>query len=131
MGNDVDRTASSEDGAALPVLRGGAIAELREEGDEFLLDLIDLFLNETPTRLAALATALDEGDRTSAQRGAHTLKSTAAIFGADTMVALATSAELAAVADDLPAVARLLAPLRTAAQHVQVVLLAERKALLP
>lgn len=117
------------DHAGWSVLRGATMAELRAEGDDFLLDLIELFFTETPTRLALLTTALDAGDRSTAQRTAHTLKSTAAVFGADAMQAIAAAAELAARAGEFREVARLLAPLRTATEQVRLALLAERATL--
>ena len=118
-----------DDHAGSSVLRRATMRDLRAAGDDFLLDLIDLFMTEAPTRLATLTSALGAGDSSTAQRTAHTLKSTAAIFGAETMQAIAAAAELAARAGEFQEVARLLAPLRTATEQVRRALLAERATL--
>ena len=64
MDKNDQSTPTPDDRIALLVLRSVTIAELREEGEDFLSDLIELFLTETPARLALLATAIAEGDRT-------------------------------------------------------------------
>ena len=130
MGNNDHPTPTPEDRMPSPLLRDATMASLREEGEDFLLDLIDLFVTEAPKRLAALAAALGKSDHALVQLAAHTLESTAAIFGADALQAVAAAAELAARAGDLREVARLLTPLRAAAEQVQLVLLAERQMLL-
>jgi HPt (histidine-containing phosphotransfer) domain-containing protein len=126
MGEHDDPRPLPDDHAGSTVLCSATMADLRAEGDDFLLDLIDLFVTEAPTRLALLTSALGAGDRSTAQRTAHTLKSTAAIFGAETMQAIAAAAELAARAGEFREVARLLAPLRTATEEVHRALLVER-----
>jgi HPt (histidine-containing phosphotransfer) domain-containing protein len=113
-----------------PVLCSATMASLRDEGEDFLLDLIKLFLSEVPMRLAALTAALAEGNRSVARRAAHTLKSTAAVFGADTLQAIAAAIELAASAGEMREVARMLPDLCTVAEQVRLVLLIERKKIL-
>ena len=130
MGNNDHLTPTLEDRRPSSLLRAATMTSLREEGEDFLLDLIDLFVTEAPTRLATLAAALAEGNHPVAQRAAHTLKSTAAIFGAEALEAVAAAAERAAQAGNMRELARLLTPLRAAAEQVQLVLLAERKMLL-
>lgn len=50
-------------------------------GDE-AYEVIDTFLNETPTQLQELRFAAAQGDWPEAQRLAHSIKSSAGIFGA-------------------------------------------------
>ena len=119
-------TPTPDDRAAAPVLQSGTIAELREEGEDFLRELIELFLAETPARLAMLATAIATGDRETAERAAHTLKGSAAVFGAVAMQAAAAAAETAARTGEMREVARLLDALRAASDRVRRALLAEQ-----
>jgi two-component system sensor histidine kinase/response regulator len=64
-------------------------------GTDFLVELIDVYLDDTPTRLAQLRQALDGGDAETMTREAHTLKSSSANVGAMTLSALAQQVELA------------------------------------
>ena len=72
------------------------IAALREEGDDLLAELIDIFEVETPRQIAQLERALAASDSSVATRLAHTLKGTAGIFGAVMMESLAAQMEIAA-----------------------------------
>ena len=51
-------------------------------GDEYVVELIDSFLEEAPEMLADMQAALDENDAKRFQRLAHSLKSNSAEFGA-------------------------------------------------
>ena len=64
-------------------------------GEDFLVELIDVYLDDTPTRLAQLRQALDGGDAETMTREAHTLKSSSANVGAMTLSALAHQVEIA------------------------------------
>lgn len=64
-------------------------------GEEFLIELIDVYLDDTPVRLAQLRQALDGGDTETVTREAHTLKSSSANVGAMTLSAVARQVELA------------------------------------
>lgn len=69
----------------VPVLDASAIAELRAlaDGDPGLLvDVLDLFLEDAPQRLAELGEALGGGDAERLGRAAHGLKSSSAYVGA-------------------------------------------------
>jgi CheY-like chemotaxis protein len=60
-----------------------ALESLREVGgDDFLAEVIDTFLADLPTLLAALQHALEEGNAAEVRRAAHTLKSNGATLGA-------------------------------------------------
>src|SRR5271169_154632 len=106
------------------VVDAQTLTDLRDEGDEPLIDLIDLFFRETPERMRVLAAvltaaALTAADRKQVQRSVHTLKSTAATFGAEGMRALAAEAEMAARAGRLNRVAHLLPTLQREADQVR------------
>ncbi|MBC8078445.1 MAG: Hpt domain-containing protein, partial [Chloroflexales bacterium] len=75
-----------------------------------VVEFIDLFISDTPALMSGLREALDSGDAELAQRSAHTLKSNAAIMGAQALTAscmhleeLARVGALNAVAAALPA----------------------------
>jgi HPt (histidine-containing phosphotransfer) domain-containing protein len=65
-------------------------------GAEFLVEIIDAYLEDTPKRLEDLRAALAGGDNDTLTRAAHTLKSSCANVGAMSMAALAKEIEAAA-----------------------------------
>lgn len=69
--------------------------QLKEiSGEDFINDLIDAFLDESPGMLAGIESALASGDVESFRRNAHSLKSNAATFGASDLAALARELEM-------------------------------------
>lgn len=62
-------------------------------GEDFLIELIDVYLDDTPARLTQLQRALDNGDAETLSREAHTLKSSSANVGAMTLSAMAQRIE--------------------------------------
>lgn len=112
------------------VLDPSTLAELRDEGSDLLLDLIEIFLRETPERLQLLANAAATGDYAQAERSAHTLKSSAAALGAESMRAVAAEAEAAAHSGQLDPVVPLIARLRREAEVVEAALRVERSKLI-
>lgn len=82
-------TPSPIDAAALQRLRDWG-------GDRLLNQMVRLFLDNTPERLAQIEGGLAEGgDLEEAHRGAHSLKSSAANVGALTVSAVAARLEIA------------------------------------
>jgi|GEM_PF-1060963 FOG: HPt domain len=60
-----------------------AIALERVDGDlELLREVVKLFLDETPALMRSLRTAIERGDCKAVERVAHSLKGSAANFGA-------------------------------------------------
>lgn len=57
-------------------------------------DLVAMFIEEVPGQLAMLDAALAKGDAAAARLTAHTLKGTAANFGASRVQALASALEM-------------------------------------
>jgi two-component system, sensor histidine kinase and response regulator len=72
-----------------------------EEGWAFVRELIDAFLEDAPTQLTALRSALEQGDAETARRAAHTLKSNAATFGASSLADVCRELEAAAARGEL------------------------------
>jgi HPt (histidine-containing phosphotransfer) domain-containing protein len=68
---------------------------INEYGEEFLVELIDLYLHDTPKRLIELRRALDAGDTPTLTREAHTLKSSSANVGAMKISEIARELETA------------------------------------
>jgi histidine phosphotransfer protein HptB len=107
-----------------------AIAELREinpADDSFLRDLIQIFLEDTPRRLAEIQGALAGGDARILTIAAHSLKGSAANFGAHHLRALCERVETAGKQGALDPVAAQLPALREEFGRVA----AELQALLP
>lgn len=90
--------------ARVSPLDPSAAARLRRLGGERLLrEMLELFLQLGPERLAAADAA--SGDLQAAERACHSLKSAAGNVGATTLQAAAAEAERAAGARDLAALA--------------------------
>jgi HPt (histidine-containing phosphotransfer) domain-containing protein len=68
---------------------------IAEADEEFLTELIDTYLADTPERLADLRTGFECGDQESCTRSAHTIKSSSVYLGAVDFADLAKSVELA------------------------------------
>jgi PAS domain S-box-containing protein len=68
----------------IPVSFDAAALENLKElgGDDFLAEVIDAFLTDSPTLVATLRRSLDEKDADELRRAAHTLKSNGATLGA-------------------------------------------------
>ncbi len=86
------------------VLDLAVIDELRELGGEedpqLLFELIELFLEDAPARLAEMEEALDAQNLDGMRRAAHTLKSSSANMGAVMFSQLCKDLELAARESD-------------------------------
>lgn len=78
-----------------------ALARLREWGGEALMaKMLELFLANTPERMDQIRRGIDRGDAKLVERGAHSLKSTAANLGAGRLRELAAELEDRAVAGE-------------------------------
>ncbi len=75
-----------------------ALERLREwGGDKLAGQMVRLFLKNSGTRMDQIRTGVDGGDLEEAERGAHSLKSSAANIGAETLRTFATRLEGAAL----------------------------------
>jgi PAS domain S-box-containing protein len=68
-----------------PAVLRRLVVSLGPAGRESVNGLIDTFLRHLPEQLAAMRSAIDQGDVAEVRRGAHTLKSNAASFGASAL----------------------------------------------
>ena len=87
--------SSISNSTAVPVLDATAFQQLREmvNQDEILVQIVDRFLEETPSSLRSLAEAVSQRKVDVLQRIAHTLKSTTAMFGATSLSQLCQKLE--------------------------------------
>jgi HPt (histidine-containing phosphotransfer) domain-containing protein len=68
---------------------------------EFLAELVETYLADSPSLFAELRAAVAADDAASARRAAHTLKSTSASFGAQRLSGMCREIEAAAAAGNL------------------------------
>jgi HPt (histidine-containing phosphotransfer) domain-containing protein len=76
-------------------IRSKAKEWVDEYGADFLVELIDVYLADTPNRVALLRQAIEGGDAETCVREAHTLKSSSANLGALELSASAKEMEAA------------------------------------
>lgn len=99
---------------------------LRIGGQEFLVEMIELFLEHAPQRLATARAAFEAGETTTLYRAAHSLKSTAGNLGARALQDSAEQAEARAAAEDLEAILPLLDEMEERYERVRSELESER-----
>ena len=88
------------------------LRELNPEDPGFLRELIDVFLEDTPQRIADLEKSLAAQDAALLTRAAHTIKGSCSNFGADTLAAAALEMEKQGKAADFAAAATTLPGLK-------------------
>ena len=99
---------------------------LRIGGQDFLVEMIELFLEHAPQRLASARVALEENDIKTLYRSAHSLKSTAGNLGARALQNTAAEVEERAAEDDLAPIPLLLDELERRYERVRTELETER-----
>ena len=87
-------------------------------GTEFLRELVDIYLQDTPVRLTELELALARQDAPTATRAAHTIKGSSGNFGALRLARLAAEIEVFGKAANLSAATAATPALK--AEYVQV-----------
>jgi HPt (histidine-containing phosphotransfer) domain-containing protein len=101
-----------------PILDQEAIDNLRmldpDGGDTFLREIIGIFLEDTPLRIAEIDKSLAAGDAPTFVRAAHTIKGASSNVGAAALRAVAEQLEHHAKKDGLVDVTALVAELKTA-----------------
>jgi histidine phosphotransfer protein HptB len=87
-----------------PTINPATFAELQDAaGAEFVVELVDTFLEEAPAMLAELRSAQAAQDADAFRRAAHSLKSNSNTFGATALGVMARQLELGGmVADPAP-----------------------------
>ncbi len=83
-------------------------------GLKLVNEMIRLFLENGPSRMDQIRTVLEDGDLDQPERGAHSLKSSAANMGAEHVRGIASKIELAASAGEAESVRELLPDLEEA-----------------
>ena len=79
----------------MPVIDEKTFDELKQmSGAEFINELIDTFLEDSPKLIEEMESALKTNNVDSFRRAAHSLKSNAATFGASELFALAKELEI-------------------------------------
>lgn len=101
-----------------PTIDPAAIENLRslnpEDNDEFLREIIGIFLEDTPQRIAELETSLAEGDANRFTRAAHSIKGSSANLGATELRAAAERLEHHSRQDGLGGVDSMIAEIKAA-----------------
>jgi HPt (histidine-containing phosphotransfer) domain-containing protein len=96
-----------------PVIDQEAISNLKElnpgDGGEFLREIVSIYVEDTPKRIAELKAALASKDVPAFTRAAHTIKGSSANVGASSVRALAERLEFMSKRDGLGSVGPLIA----------------------
>jgi len=104
-------------------LRG--LTELQVDGDPDIVgQVIEMFREDGPARLARARHALEHGDGTALRLEAHSLRGTAGLIGATALRSAATAVERAAEAGDLAGAGSWLATMDRAMDEVLAALTA-------
>ena len=84
-----------------PPIDAAAFGELRATaGEDFVAELVETFVEESPQMFAELRGALADADAARFRRAAHSLKSNANTFGATALGAMARELELGGLPAD-------------------------------
>lgn len=127
---------SSGDSNKLPLSVGDAVdmtvlaslEEAQAEGEpDLVVDLIDLYLEDAPRRLAAMSATLAERDALSLRREAHGLKGSSATLGAGPSARLCEAVEQMAQDSSPKAIAMVLNGLEQEFARVREAFLIERQ----
>lgn len=70
-------------------------------GPAFLVELVDVFLKDSPELIEEMRSGLAAGDAERVRRAAHSLKSNSASFGADRLAAVSREIEMTAKSGSL------------------------------
>lgn len=109
--------------ADLPVIDPQAIENLRalnpDDGDEFLREIIAIYLEDTPQRMAELEQSLSSGDIPKFTRAAHSIKGSSANVGALAVRAIAEQLEHHSTKQGLDGVASMMETLKAEFSRAQ------------
>jgi CheY-like chemotaxis protein len=120
---------SSAPQAIDPAVVRRLVASLGPGGPESVDGLIDAFLRNVPDQLSTLRSAIDRSDVDEVRRGAHTLKSNAATFGASFLADRCRDLEAVAKAGTIVGAGDRLAGIETELARVTAALAALRREL--
>ncbi len=103
-----------------PIIDPATFAELQDAaGADFVVELVNTFLEEAPAMLAELRAAQAAGNAEGFRRAAHSLKSNSNTFGATQLGQMARDLELGGLVADAAPVDALEAAYRQAAAALQ------------
>lgn len=109
-----------------PILDPNAIEALRavspEDGGAFFRELVDIFLQDTPRRIAEIEVALATKHTADLTRAAHSIKGSSSNFGAVALFDIARRMEQSAKDQAYPAVQALLPALQAEFSRVKAAL---------
>lgn len=109
-----------------PVIDPQAIADLRAlnpgDNDEFLREIVGIFLDDTPQRIAELDQSLAAGDAPTFTRAAHSIKGSSSNLGATALRTVAAALEEHARRHGLAGVGPLIEPVKTEFARAQAAL---------
>ncbi len=107
-----------------PVIDPQAIENLRtlnpDDNDEFLREIVTIYLEDTPLRIAELEQSLASADQPKFTRAAHSIKGSSANLGAMAVRAVAEQLEHQSAKQGLDQVSPLLSALKTEFARAQV-----------
>ena len=110
----------------MAVLKG--FEEVQDEGEpDLIVELIDLYLEAAPRKLASMQEAVAGADEVSLRRAAHSLKGSSASLGAFGAAALCEELEHVSKADSLQNTGALLTMLELELSRVRRAFAAERR----
>ena len=121
-----DAADGLSDAVDIAVLRRLQAAQVDGEPD-VVVELIDLYLDDTPRRLAEISTSLIQRDALSLRQAAHGLKGSSATLGAGRTARLCEEIEQLAVDNSLVPAATLVNKLEDEFARVRQVFLWERQ----
>jgi len=108
----------------IPSIDQEAITNLRDlnpgDNGEFLREIVAIYIEDTPKRIADLKTCLAAGDVLSFTRAAHTIKGSSANLGAQILKKIGERMELLSRTEGLGGVASLVADCETEFAKVSV-----------
>jgi HPt (histidine-containing phosphotransfer) domain-containing protein len=98
-----------------PIIDPQALDRLKEwGGDKLAGQMVSLFLKNTGSRMDQIRSGVTDGNLEEAERGAHSLKSSAANIGAEVLRTMATRMESAALDSNIEDARALLPQLESA-----------------
>lgn len=110
----------------VPPIDANSIEQLRainpDDGGEFLRELIDIFLSDTPRRIDEIASALTAGNGSVLSRAAHSIKGSSGNFGATRLATMAQAIESHGKLSELSQVKSILPDFRNEYERVKAAL---------
>lgn len=111
------------DRAALRILA----EEAADNDPEIMLELIDIYVEDTAEHLARIGRAIPEKDFPQIRLSAHSVKSSSATFGARNLSSYCERMETCARSEDMPCIEEALASSNAEYVHIRRFLLEERE----